>query len=102
MHPGGLFVGSLGRRLAQYAVAGTAGNLIVRGSGKLAPRVAPAARRLAVGAVAQGIVLGRRLNEAAEEARLRVGDIVAEARTSLGEEARPPVRPVADEHGHEH
>jgi hypothetical protein len=104
MHPGGLFAGPLGRRLLQYAVAGTAGNLIVRGGSRLAPRVTPVARRLAVGAVAQGIVLGRRLTEVAEETRLGAGDVVAEARASLGEEAPPPVRPVRGEpdHGHEH
>jgi len=102
MHPPGLFAGSQGRRLAQYTIAGVAGNLIVQGGAKLAPRVRPAARRLAVGTIAQTIVLGRRLNEAAEEARLRTDDLVAEARASLGEETVPPIRPIRDDHGHEH
>jgi hypothetical protein len=92
----------LAGRLAHYAIAGTVGNLIVRGAMKASPTVRPAARRLAVSGVAQGIVLTRKLEVAAEEARLRLGDLVAEARGQLGEDAPPPpVRPVGD-HDHQH
>ncbi|MFF5447960.1 DUF1490 family protein [Streptomyces sp. NPDC012888] len=39
-----------------------------------------------------------------EEARLKAGDMLAEARTSLGEEVPPPaaVKVDHDDHGHEH
>jgi Protein of unknown function (DUF1490) len=105
MHPGALFTGSLGRRLVEYTLAGVAGNLIVQGGAKLVPRAKPAARRLAVGTIAQTIVAGRRLNEAAEEARLRAGDMMAEARASLGEQTPATGRSEsahAHDHGHEH
>jgi hypothetical protein len=95
----------LAGKLVHYAVAGTVGNLIVRGAQRAAPAVAPTARRLAISGVAQGILLTRKLEEAAEEARLRVGDVVAEARGQLGEEAPPPTPPTTrpvDAPGHQH
>jgi hypothetical protein len=51
--------------------------------------------------MAGGIVAGRWLGSAAEEARLRAGDMLAEARSSLGEEAPPPSA-VSVEHTHDH
>lgn len=93
----------LAGKLAHYAIAGTVGNLIVRGAAKAAPAVKPVARRAAVSGVAQGIVLTRKLEVAAEEARLRMGDLVAEARGQLGEEAPPPPPPGGmDDLGHQH
>lgn len=86
----GLFAGALGTRLVQYAVAGTLGNLVVKGASRLRPHVAPVARRAAVRAVAGGIVGGRKLGDVAEEARLQAGDVVAEARAALGETAPSP------------
>jgi GNAT superfamily N-acetyltransferase len=103
MHLGVVAGKSLAGRLFGYAVAGTLGDLIVRGASRVGPRLAPGGRRLAVRAVAQGIVVGRRLGAAAEETRLRAGDVVADARASLGEEAPPPsAEPLRDDHGHEH
>ncbi|MGH3957606.1 DUF1490 family protein [Mycobacterium sp.] len=42
----------------------------------------------------------RRAEEAAESARLKLGDIVAEARERIGEEAAPPAIGDHDEHEH--
>lgn len=85
-----IFTGSMVSRLAHYAIAGTAGNLIVRGATRLRPYAAPAARRATVKVIAAGIVGGRKLGDAAEEARLQAGDLLAEARADLGETAPAP------------
>ncbi|MFI8370082.1 DUF1490 family protein [Streptomyces sp. NPDC085466] len=99
MHPLAV-VGATAGKLAHYAVSGVVGALIVQ---KL-PVAKPAARKALVSGIAGGIVAGRWLSEAAEEARLKAGDMVAEARTSLGEEVPPPsaVKVDHDDHGHEH
>lgn len=100
MHGGAFAVGGLGRRLVDYAMAGVMGAAIARAGAAGAPKVQPALRRLAVGAVAGGIVFSRRVGAMTEEARLAAGDVVAEARKQLGEETRPPTSlPPA---GHEH
>lgn len=91
----GLFAGSLVRRLAQYAAAGTAGDLIVKGAGKYAPRLAPVVRRATVRTMAVGIVAGRRLGDYTEEARVLAGDMIAEAHATLGETAPAPAEPTA-------
>lgn len=98
------FSAGLVARLAHYAVAGTVGNLIVRGAAKASPAVRPHVRRLLVTSVAQGIVLTRKLEGAAEDTRLRAGDLVAEAKAQLGEPAAapPPDAPSETGHGHGH
>ena len=90
--------GSL-RGVAGLAAAGVLGDLIVTGARKVMPE--RPGRRLLVRAMAGGIVLGRRLEGAAEEARLLAGDLVAEARSSLGEEAAVPATGDGAA-GHEH
>jgi hypothetical protein len=97
MHPAA-FAGAAMGRITHYALSGTAGVLVLRGAAKAA------ARKLLVNGIAGGITTGRRLGEAAEEARLKAGDLLAEAREQLGEEARPPsaVGVEADGHDHEH
>ncbi|WP_236242302.1 DUF1490 family protein [Streptomyces sp. CC228A] len=99
MHPLAV-AGATAGKLAHYAVSGVVGALIVQ---KL-PAAKPAARKALVGGLAGGIVAGRWLSEATEEARLKAGDMLAEARTSLGEEAPPPsaVKVDHDDHGHQH
>lgn len=99
MHPLAL-VGATAGKLAHYAVSGVVGGLII----KNLPAAKPAARKAVVGGLAGGIVAGRWLAEATEEARLKAGDMLAEARTSLGEEVPPPsaVKVEHDDHGHEH
>lgn len=42
----------------------------------------------------------RRAEEVAESARLKVADVVAEARERVGEEATPPAVAVAHDHDH--
>jgi chaperone-like protein len=53
----------------------------------------------AVTATEWGLRGSRRAEEAAESARLKVADVVAEARERIGEEAQPP---AIGEHDHEH
>jgi hypothetical protein len=89
--------------LVDYAIAGTVGQLIVRAAAAARPWLAPAARQAVVTGLAGGLIAGRRLAAAGEEARLRVGDLVAEARARVGEPAPAPSDPkVADGHGHGH
>ncbi|MFF8828667.1 DUF1490 family protein [Streptomyces sp. NPDC015131] len=98
--------GTAAGRLTHYAVSGVVGGLIIKGLSKRLPDGTPAVRKAAVGGIAGGIVAGRWLTSAAEEARLKAGDLLAEARTSLGEEAPPPsavtVEGPEHDHGHEH
>ncbi|MFB7738449.1 DUF1490 family protein [Streptomyces sp. NPDC056112] len=103
MHPL-TFASAAAGRLAHYAVSGVVGGLIIRGVTKRAPDGQPAVRKALVGGIARGIVVGRWVASAAEEARLKAGDVIAEARTTLGEEAPPPsaVSVADDDHGHEH
>jgi chaperone-like protein len=53
----------------------------------------------AVTATQWGLRGTRRAEEAAESARLKVADVVAEARERIGEEAQPP---AIGDHDHEH
>ncbi|PJJ05994.1 uncharacterized protein DUF1490 [Streptomyces sp. 2333.5] len=103
MHPVAL-VGAAAGRLAHYAVSGVVGALIVKSAAKRLPEAKPAARKAVVGGLVGGIVAGRWLASAAEEARLKAGDVLAEARTSLGEEVPPPsaVATEGNAHDHEH
>ncbi len=103
MHPAAV-AGAAAGRLVHFAISGTVGGLIIRGAARTAPKVGPAARKALVGSLAGGIVAGRWLGSAAEEARLKAGDMLAEARSSLGEEAPPPsaVRGGEQAHDHEH
>jgi hypothetical protein len=101
MHPAAL-AGSVVGRLAHYAVSGVVGAALVRGAAKAAPRAKPAARRAVVGGLAGGIVAARWFGSAAEEARLKAGDLLAEARSSLGEEAPPPSAVDIGGHAHDH
>jgi Protein of unknown function (DUF1490) len=89
------------RGVAGLAAAGVLGDLIVTGARRVIPE--NFGRRVVVRTMAGGMVVGRRLESAAEEARLLAGDLLAEARVSLGEEARPPAAgegPAGN--GHEH
>lgn len=103
MHPVAL-AGAAAGRLAHYVVSGVVGGLIIRGVSKRLPEAKPAARKALVGGIANGIVAGRWVASATEEARLKAADMLAEARTTLGEEAPPPsaVSVENHDHGHEH
>lgn len=54
----------------------------------------------AVTATEWGLRGTRRAEEAAESARLKLADVVAEARERIGEEAAPPAIGNHDEHEH--
>lgn len=56
--------------------------------------------KAAVTATEWGLRGTRRAEEAAESARLKVADVVAEARERIGEEATPPAAAVAHDHDH--
>lgn len=101
MHPAAA-AGAVAGRLAHYAASGVIGAIVVRQAAKTAPKAGPAARKALIGSLAGGIVAGRWLGSAAEEARLKAGDMLAEARSSLGEEAPPPSAFDAGNHDHEH
>ncbi|MGW6602525.1 DUF1490 family protein [Streptomyces sp. NPDC055036] len=81
--------------LAHHTVSGIFGAVIARGVMKAAPRAKPVARKAAVNSVAGGIVAGRWLASAAEEARLKAGDVVSEAQAQLGEDSSGPGTPAA-------
>ncbi|MFD0267775.1 DUF1490 family protein [Streptomyces sp. NPDC127106] len=99
MHPLAILSAATGK-LAHYAVSGVVGALII----KNLPAAKPAARKALISGLAGGIVASRWLAEATEEARLKAGDMLAEARSSLGEEVPPPsaVKVENHDHGHEH
>ncbi len=59
-------------------------------------------REGAVGAVALGLRGKRHLEAGAERVRLTTGDIVAEARERVGEQAPPPGSDVGHGHDHDH
>ncbi|MFD5653384.1 DUF1490 family protein [Streptomyces sp. NPDC127039] len=103
MHPFAV-AGAAAGRIAHYAVSGVVGVAIVRATSKRLPNARPAARKAVVQGIASGLTAGRWLASAAEEARLKAGDVVAEARDTLGEEAPPPsaVSVREQDHGHEH
>jgi hypothetical protein len=65
---------------------------------RVAARKAPL-HDAAVTATEWGLRGSRRAEEAAESARLKLADVVAEARERLGEEAAPP---AIGNHDHEH
>ncbi|MFF9788527.1 Protein of unknown function (DUF1490) [Streptomyces sp. SceaMP-e96] len=101
MHPVAL-AGAAAGRLAHHAVSGVVGALIIKGAAARLPQAKPAARKAVVGGLAGGILAGRWLASAAEEARLKAGDVLAEARTSLGEEVPPPSAVATEGHEHDH
>lgn len=98
MHAG---IAPLAAKFVHYAVSGTVGVAVVKAAQRAAPRLKPKAKKLAVATVARGIVMGRTLSGFAEEARLKAGDLVAEAHESLGEQApTPPSVDVPPQHDH--
>lgn len=57
-------------------------------------------RQTAVSAAALGLRGTRKAEEAAESARLKVADVMAEARERIGEESPTPA--ISDLHDHDH
>ena len=86
-------------KAASTVVTGAVGVAAYEGLKKVVAK-APV-REAAVTTTAWGLRGARRAEEGAESARLRIADVVAEARERIGEEAPPPA--VADTaHDHEH
>lgn len=83
-------LGPLAAKLVHYTVSGTVGVAVVKAAQHAAPQVKPKAREFAIATMARGIVVGRTLSDFAEEARLKAGDLIAEAHESLGEQAPAP------------
>lgn len=91
------------RKLGELALLGAAGHVVVRCAARVLG--SNTARNLAVGAVADGIMLSRWVGETVEEVRLRAGDLRAQALATLGEKVHPPPTPGSDhsgDSGHDH
>jgi hypothetical protein len=91
----------LGRQLA----VGAAGGALVWLA--TSPAVRQRIRRLLLMALARGIIVSRELARMAEEARLEVEDLLAEAQAMAGPAATPPStgeegRTPHGDHGHTH
>ena len=94
-----IFTGHLLTKAAGMLISGIAGAAVVDrlkqpGNGNIA-------RRGAVTVTTWGLKGKRRIETGAENMRLSAGDIVAEARERVGEQAPPPAEPV-NQHDHEH
>lgn len=89
--------GVLGRAAAWLAtgVAGAAAYDLLRKAAAKAPL-----HETAVKGAELGLRGTRKAEEAAESARLKIADVMAEARERIGEEAPTPA--VTDVHDHEH
>ncbi len=89
--------GLFGRAAAWVAtgVAGAAAYDLLRKAAAKAPL-----HQTAVSAAELGLRGTRRAEKAAESARLRLADVMAEARERIGEEA--PTPSVGDTHDHDH
>ena len=83
-------------KLAGMAASGVIGAVIV--DGLRSGQARRAARSGAVTVTAWGLRAQHKAEVKAEELRLGFGDIVAEARERVGDEAKPP----ADVSGHDH
>lgn len=85
-------------KAATTVVTGVVGVAAYDGLRK-AVKAAPA-HEAAVSTTAWSLRGLRKAEQGAERARLRVGDVVAEARERIGEEASPPA--VDHDHDHDH
>ncbi|NHC47238.1 DUF1490 family protein [Motilibacter aurantiacus] len=80
-------------------VTGVVGVAVVRLAER---RGAPAARRVAVEVTKAGIRGGRALGEGVERTRLAAGDVAAQAREEMGEQAPVPGTSATGHDGHQH
>ena len=93
---------STGHRAARAAgllISGIAGAAVVDRLQR--PATGAAVKRAAVSVTALTLRGKRRLESGAESLRLTTGDVVAEAREKIGEQAPPPAQP-AQAHDHDH
>ena len=92
-----ILVGVLGKAAGAVAT-GVVGVAVVEGARKL---VGPqSVHRAAVAATTVGLRGARVAETGAERARLAVGDVLAEARERIGEQAPAPGNAVAPDHEH--
>lgn len=80
-------------------VSGVLGVAVVRAAERRGGRPA---RRVAVEATKAGIRGARAAEVGVERVRLAGGDVLAQAREEMGEQARPPAAAGPDAHGHGH
>lgn len=93
-----IFAAALGKAATTVAT-GVVGVAVVEGARKL---IGPqSVHRAAVGVTTVGLRGARVAETGAERARLALGDVVAEARERLGEQAPTPGG-TADAHDHDH
>lgn len=95
------------RQMALYGLVGKAASIVVTGlAGVTAYEVLRKAvakaplHETAVTAAELGLRGTRKAEEAAESARLKIADVMAEARERIGEEAPTPA--IGDVHEHDH
>lgn len=88
------------RKATSMVVSGVIGAAIVR---SLEGKTGPQARRAAVEATKAGLKTARAAEVGIERARLSGGDIVAQARNEMGEQAPPPTSSGGhSDHDHDH
>jgi hypothetical protein len=93
-----VILGHSAARLAGTVASGVVGVLVVDAVKSRVGR--SALRRSAVTVTTWGLRSRNGVEAAAEHLRLATGDVVAEARERIGEQAPPP--DVADAHDHQH
>jgi hypothetical protein len=94
-----MVTGHLAVRAAGLLISGVAGAAVVDRLKQ--PTTGAAVKRAAVAVTALTLRGKRRLETGAENLRLSAGDVVAEARERIGEQAPPPAQP-AQPHDHDH
>lgn len=94
-----MMTGHLAARAAGLLISGVAGAAVVDRLKR--PATGTAVKRAAVSVTALTLRGKRRLESGAENLRLTAGDVVAEAREKIGEQAPPPAQP-APAHDHDH
>ncbi len=94
-----MVAGHLAARAAGLLISGVAGAVVVDRLKQASSGTA--AKRALVAVTATTLRGKRRIEAGAENLRLAVGDVVAEARERIGEQAPPPAHP-AEQHDHDH
>lgn len=94
-----MVAGHLLARAATLVATGIAGAAVV--DRLKAPSTGRAVRRGVVAVTAAAMAGKRKVETGAENLRLSAGDVAAEAREKIGEEARPPAAD-AGHHDHDH
>jgi len=94
-----MVTGHLAARAAGLLISGVAGAAVIDRLKR--PATGAAVKRAAVSVTALTLRGKRKLESGAENLRLSAGDVVAEARGKIGEQAPPPAQP-SQAHDHDH